>query len=181
MASPQHKREIHNNMISEYIKTKKIRSRKFLSFWQSFSNKVTYSEIQSIQSYTINHTATASIWFLRMAKRNAYRQHCPQVQRGWGVHFICCDWGAIVCAFCDTNKWGQTDPHYGRQPSSLSVRRAESARSARAVTEPCCLLQLSQSFWWQKGTPGMSGLRAENLRVGGWGTACDEGRRSVRE
>lgn len=85
-----------------------------------------------------------------MAKCNANRQHCPQMQQCWGVHFIGCELVAIVWAFCDTNKWGQTDLPHGRRPSSPSVRSTEPSRSARAVTEPRCPLQLSQSFWWQK-------------------------------
>lgn len=100
-----------------------------------------------------------------MAKCNAYKQHCPQVQRSWRVRFICCEWVAIVWAFCNRNKWGQTDPPHGRRPSSPSERSPEPSRSARAVTEPRCLLQLSQSFWWQKAHRA---CQDSELRARGW-------------
>lgn len=79
----------------------------------------------------------------------------------------------MVWACCDTNKWSSSwqaalvslgEAHWAFQECQSCHR---TTLAAAAVTERLVA----------KGTLGTPWLRAESLRVGGWGTAYDEGRR----
>lgn len=82
--------------------------------------------------------------------------------------FICCEGVDIVFGFCDTNKWGSDRSGSWQAvlfPLSEEHWAFRECQSCHRTTLPAAAVT---ELLVAKGTPGMSGLRAESLRLGGW-------------
>lgn len=118
----------------------------------------------------------------KVTRAGSIVHRCSRV--GGRGHFICWEWVLRL-----QSELSVTQINEGRQillmaggPLPPSVRSTE-PRSGGAVTEPRRLLQLSQSFWWQKAHRACqsSGRRAWGREGGERLVMKGRRRRSIRE